>query len=421
MEIKKTNHVTTVKTTKFKTTVIKMSFSAPLNRETITHRILLANVLRNSSAKFSNRQLLSAHLEDLYGAILGVTTKKQGQLHIISFYIQVANEKFLKSAPPLFEAAVHTLSEIVMNPKLIDGKFDPEVVNQECRLLKEDIESLYDDKTSYALRQLITKMCKQERFGTNSDGYISDLKLVDGSTLVSTFESMKKDDEVKIVAIGDIEHDEVLRMIEQNFPLQNTMRSQLKSVDLEEKTFDELTLLTEAQDINQTKLNIGYRTNTRITDPDYFALLMFNAVFGGHASSKLFINVREKESLCYYCSSQLDNYKGLMYVYSGLDLQHVEKAKDIINQQLLAMTNGDITDEELDISKKVIVNAKKAALDSASGMLVDLEVQDILGITTQEFISRIEAVTATDIVKVASKIKLDTIFTLESNRKKGES
>ena len=413
MLTKTTNHITTIQTEKFKTTLIKVTFTAELTRETVTERILLANVLRNSSKNFKSKKMLSAHLEDLYGASLSVGAKKQGKSHTISFYIQVANEKFLKSAPPLFEAALKTLSEIMMNPKIVDRAFDKQVVSLESRLLKEEIESIYNDKTSYALKKMVAKMCENENFGVSGDGYVDDLANINEKTLVATYESMLNNDEVSIVVLGDVKHNDVAQLLENNFNFKSQMRTKLSAVDTEEKEIGNVTTLKEEQLVNQAKLNLGYRTNIRITDEDYFAMLVFNGVFGAFAHSKLFMQVREKESLCYYCASQLDNFKGLMYVYSGLDAIHVPKAISIIDEQLENICCGDITDEELMLAKKSIINAKRSSLDSASGMLSDLEAGLILGLTADEFVEKIANISAANVSRVAKKIKKDTIFTLE--------
>lgn len=416
MQTTKTGHITTINTTKFKTTLIKVAFNAPLDRETITPRMLLANVLRNSSQNFDSKKELSAHLEDLYGASLSVSTKKAGQIHAISFYIQVANEKFLKSAPPLFADALKTLGEIIMQPKINGDSFDAEIVALESRLLKEEIESVYDDKTTYALRQLQQKMCATEKFGVNGDGYAEDLPAITPTTLVTTYQNMIDHDEVSITIIGDVEHDNVVQMVHEHFTLKTDMRSQLLAVDPEEKNVLEVVDFTEQQLINQAKLNLGYRTSIRITDEDYFAALIFNGVFGGHANSKLFVNVREKESLCYYVGSQLDNFKGLMYVYSGLDLAQVPKAIAIIDQQLDDIRAGKVTEQELQLAKNHYINGKRSALDSASGMLADLEVSILLGLTTDEFIDNLQNVTIAQVQAVANKIEKDTTFTLEPNK-----
>jgi len=224
---------------------------------------------------------------------------------------------------------------------------------------------------------------------------------------------MIENDEIQVTVLGDVKHKEVVDLINQHFKVKNHMRNKLEAVDHEEKEINDIITLKEEQLVSQTKLNLGYRTYTRITDEDYFALLLVNGVFGAYAHSKLFMNVREKESLCYYCASQLDSFKGLMYVYSGLDLMQVPKAIEIIDQQLTDIVLGDFTEDELLLAKKSLINAKRESLDSASGMLSDLEMGLLLGLTADEFINKIQAVTRSDIQRVAKKFKKDTVFTLE--------
>ncbi|MCL2560190.1 MAG: insulinase family protein, partial [Turicibacter sp.] len=235
MQTETTGNITTINTTKFKTTLLKVAFKANLERETITSRLLLSAILRNSSSTYTSKKALNAALEDLYGASLSTSAKKQGQTHVVSFYLQISNEKFLTAAPPLFEDALKVLSEVLLNPRIENGAFNKEVVALEKRMLKEDIESIYDDKTSYALKKMVAAMCADEKFGISGDGYIEDLKNIDEKTLVSTYQSMMTGDEVQITVLGDVTHDEIVSLANQHFKVENDMRPALSAVDTEEK------------------------------------------------------------------------------------------------------------------------------------------------------------------------------------------
>ena len=416
LDIKVTDNLTTIATKKFKTTIIKMSFKSELNRENITSRVLLPSVLRNSTMKFPSKKELNAHLENLYGASLSAGGSKQGKGHVISFYVSIANEKFLHDAPNLLEEGMQLLEEVIFNPLVTDGAFNSEKVSLEKRLLKEDIEAIYDDKTSYALKKLIENMCENEAYGVQSSGYIDDLPSIDEKSLYQTYKSMLEDDAVSISVIGDIDHDQVLPKLRHHFNSVKNKSLIFDYIDREEKSIrsGEVPVITEKQNVNQMKLNIGYRTNTRIADEDYFSLLVFNGVFGGFAHSKLFMNVREKASLCYYCASRLDNFKGLMYVYSGLDANNYNKAVEIIDEQMLEMVQGRFTEKELELAKKSLINAKLESLDSAGGMLSERELAEIwdMPMTTSDFVSRVSAVTAEDVQKMAKKIEKDSVFVL---------
>lgn len=405
--------LTSIKTDKFKTNLIAVSFQSEINRETVTSRALLPYILRNATEKFPSKKEINAYLETLYGASLSTTVEKKGKTHNIKFYMSLANEKFLANREPLLEEGVELLKEVIFKPCFVDGVFKESVVEVEKRLLKEYIESIYDDKVSYALQKLVEIMCKGESFSISSIGYAEDLEKISPTTLMQTYQKMLTEDQVSFTVVGDIDHETVYEIFKKHIQFnQPTKNAQI--IDHETKEIQEVQMVKEEQEITQGKLNIGYRTNTRIGDEDYLPLLVFNGMFGGYAHSKLFMNVREKESLCYYCASRLDNYKGLMYVYSGIEIQNYEKALKIIDAQLKDMQEGQFTEKEIDLAKKSLINSKLESLDLASGMMAHEALNALLpeALTVEEWISQINAVTAEDIKRVALKIEEDAIFFL---------
>ena len=405
--------LTSIKTDKFKTNLIAVSFQSEINRETVTSRALLPYVLRNATEKFPSKKEINAYLETLYGASLSTTVEKKGKTHNIKFYMALANEKFLANREPLLEEGVELLKEVIFKPCFVDGVFKESIVDVEKRLLKEYIESIYDDKVSYALQKLVEVMCKGESFSISSIGYAEDLEKITPATLMQTYQKMLTEDQVSFTVVGDIDHETVYEIFKKHIRFnQPTKNAQI--IDHETKEIQEVQIVKEEQEITQGKLNIGYRTNTRIGDTDYLPLLVFNGMFGGYAHSKLFMNVREKESLCYYCASRLDNYKGLMYVYSGIEIQNYEKALKIIDAQLKDMQEGRFTEKEIDLAKKSLINSKLESLDLASGMMAHEALNALLPepLTVEEWISQINAVTAEDVKRVALKIEEDAIFFL---------
>lgn len=403
-----------IRTDKFKTTLVSLSFQAPIQREAVTKRSLLPYVLRNASQTYPTKKALNTYLESLYGASISGTVEKRGKTQNIKFYLSLANEKFLPGGEPLLEEGIALLKDILFNPLLVEGAFDPQVVEVEKRLMKEYLESLYDDKTSYALQQLMENMCAGEDFSIRSSGYVEDLPGIDGKDLYEAYLKMLASDSLTITIAGDIDPDQVHDLFKEHFAFRGPQRDYKQMIDRQEKEPKEVEVLTEAQDIAQGKLNIGYRTFTRIGDEDYLPLLVFNGMFGGYAHSKLFVNVREKASLCYYCASRLDNYKGLLYVYSGIEFKNYEKALEIIDQQLEDMKQGNFTDDELCLSQKSLINSKLESLDQASGMMAHESLNELLSppLSVEGWIEKVNGVTREDIIRVSGKIKKDTIYFL---------
>lgn len=405
--------LTTIKTDKFKTNLISVSFQSEINRKTVTERSLLPYVLRSATEKYPSKKEINAYLESLYGASLSTTVEKRGKTHNVKFYLSLANEKFLGNREPLLEEGVELLKEVILNPLIVNGAFKEQVVEVEKRLLKEYIESIYDDKVSYALQKLVENMCKGEVFSTNSIGYVEDLNRINGQTLMSAYQQMLNENQISITVVGDIEHEKVYEIFKNHFDFKHRSIN-LTVIDSEDKEINDIQVIKEEQDIAQGKLNIGYRTHTRIGDEDYLPLLVFNGMFGGYAHSKLFMNVREKASLCYYCASRLDNYKGVMYVYSGIESENYEKAVKIIDEQLKDMIAGNFTDKEIELAKKSLINSKLESMDQASGMMAHEALNKLLKepLTVEEWVNEVNSVTAEQIVSVAKKIKEDTIFFL---------
>ena len=405
--------LTTIKTDKFKTNLISVSFQSEIDRETVTKRSLLPYVLRSATEKYPSKKEINTYLESLYGASLSTTVEKRGKTHNIKFYLSLANEKFLGNREPLLEEGVELLKEVILRPLLINDAFKEQVVEIEKRLLKEYIESIYDDKVSYALQKLVENMCAGETFSINSIGYVEDLNQINAQSLMETYQQMLNENPVNITVVGDIDHEKVYNIFKKHFDFQHRAVN-LPVIDKEDKQIEEVKVTKEEQDIAQGKLNIGYRTYTRIGDEDYLPLLVFNAMFGGYAHSKLFINVREKESLCYYCASRLDNYKGVMYVYSGIESQNYEKALKIIDEQLKDMMSGNFTDKEMNLAKKSLINSKLESMDQASGMMAHEALNRLLPkpLTVEEWVNQVNSVTAEQIASVAKKIKEDAIFFL---------
>lgn len=405
--------LTTIKSDKFKTNLISVSFQSEINRETVTKRSLLPYVMRSATEKYPSKKELNTYLESLYGASLSTTVEKRGKTHNIKFYLSLANEKFLSHSEPLLEEGIDLLKEVLLKPCFINGAFKQQVVEVEKRLLKEYIESIYDDKVSYSLQKLVELMCQNESFSITSIGYVEDLEKITPEVLVETYQKMLTEDQISITVAGDINHDSVYNCFKKHLQF-NVPSTNAQIIDQEDKQIEEVKVVKEEQDISQGKLNIGYRTHTRIGDEDYLPLLVFNGMFGGYAHSKLFMNVREKASLCYYCASRLDNYKGLMYVYSGIEAQNYEKAIEIIKKQLQDMVDGNFTDKEIDLAKKSLINSKLESLDQASGMMAHENLNALLShpLTVEEWINEVNAVSVEDVKRVAAKIEEDAIFFL---------
>ncbi|MBB6444208.1 EF-P 5-aminopentanol modification-associated protein YfmF [Bacillus benzoevorans] len=405
-----------IPTEKYKTNTIVFKMKAPLDKEDVTKRALLANVLQSSSKTYPSTTLLRSYLDELYGATFYIDLAKKGDYHIISFTIEMANEKFLSHAEPLLQKAFAFLAEVITNPNADNSSFEQNTIENEKRSLKQRIQSVYDDKMKYSSFRLIQEMCKGEPYELYVHGIAEDVDSITGASLYEYYREAIDADELDLFVVGDVQSTEVENAVSGMFQFaertaKKAARSAVSSISEEKEVIDK-------QDVKQGKLNIGFRTNVYYGDDDYYALQVFNGIYGGFSHSKLFINVREKASLAYYAASRLESHKGLMLVMSGIDNKNYEQAVNIIKEQMKAMTAGDFTDNEIQQTKAVIKNQLLETIDTSRGVVEILYHNIVSGaqISLDDWLGEMEKVTKEDIVKVAEKIQLDTIYFLTEGR-----
>ena len=401
-----------IPTEKYKTNTIVFKMKAPLDKENVTKRALLPHVLQSNSKKFPTTSLLRSYLDELYGATFHVDLGKKGEYHVISFSMEVANEKFLSDSTPLLEKAFGFLAEVLTNPNIDGRTFNQTTMDNEKRSLKQRIQSVYDDKMKYSNFRLIQEMCKEEPYALYVHGQLEDVDSITSEILYEYYQQALAEDELDLFVVGDVKEEEVERLAANLFDFKKRTpklidrKGDLNTSDVKE--------IKEAQDVKQGKLNIGFRTNVYYGDEDYYALQLFNGIFGGFSHSKLFINVREKASLAYYVASRLESHKGLMLVMSGIDNKNYDQAVSIIKEQMKAMNAGEFTEEEINQTKAVIKNQLLETIDNARGM-VEILYHNVVSnenISLDHWIAKMDQVTKDEIIKVAGKIELDTIYFL---------
>ncbi len=266
-----------VKTNKYKTNTLVWKMKAPLNAETVTFRALLLNVLQSSTKKYPTTTALRTYLDDLYGAGFFVDLAKKGEQHIMSFSIDIANEKFLKDSTPLLQKGIDFLAEVLLNPNIENESFHQETVEKEKRILKQRIQSIYDDKMRYSNVRLVEEMCKGEPYALDANGIASKVEEITPQNLFDYYKKAISEDELHLYIIGDVNENEVKTFC-RNLQFENRTPIQLERK--EGSNVKEVKEIKEKQDVKQGKLNIGYRTNVRFGDQDYFALQVFNGIFG---------------------------------------------------------------------------------------------------------------------------------------------
>ncbi|UTR04716.1 insulinase family protein [Alkalihalobacillus sp. LMS6] len=402
-------------TDKFKTISMMLMIHAPLEEETVTARALIPHILQGGTKHYPNRKKLKQKLEDMYGATLTSDVQKKGENQVITFRLDVAAEQFLSdNSTSLFEEALSLLHELLYQPVLEKGAFLSQIVDQEKRALKQRIASIYDDKMRYANVRITEEMFKHESYRLAPYGREKDLASLTPQSLYEAYETMMERDRFDLYIIGSFAEDDIKEKVREVFTASRQLSGEMIPTTASEHVKD-VNVVHDAQKVKQGKLHLGYRTHSTFRDDDYEAARVGNALFGGFPSSKLFMNVREKESLAYYAASQIESHKGVLMVLSGIEFDKYERAVEIIQEQEQAMKNGDFTDEEVEQAKGMLLNQAFEAMDAPRG-IVELSYHEIIANhkrSIQERIENIKKVTKEDVVRAVNKWELDTIYFLK--------
>lgn len=406
---------------KFKVHSLTLGIELPLNINTVTSANLLSRVLIRGCEKYPDMKSLERKLEELYAAELTMSVNRSGEAQYLCVYTDFLSEQYTDGCDTIKEI-ISILGEVLLYPLTEDGALKSTYIQSEKKNLADDIDALINNKAKYAKSRCTEEMCRGEAYSIPSLGDKEILESVTGVELYSFHTDMLRKCRIEILYTGDSDRfDSVCEYLSSVFaPLKREYREAESSASCVIKRFAEKAReITEEMEVSQGKLTIGMRTGITNTDDDIGALIVANEIFGGSPNSKLFMNVREKMSLCYYCSSGLDAVKGLMFINAGIESQNYEIAKKAIFEQLDAVRNGDFTDEDFSSAINSLINGYKSVSDSVSSLEAWYLPRIFRGEsdTPETRINQITAVTKEDAARAAGKISADVIYFLRGMSK----
>lgn len=411
MELGQGVYLTYLPSDQFKTGFLSAQFVTPLRRETVACHALIPAVMRRGTARYPDMQRLSSALDLLYGARVEYTVRKKGENQCVGFVSSFIDDAFTPGGEKLIEPVAELIGEMILSPATKNGRFLTSYVEGEKENLKDAIRGIVNDKRDYADRRLLQEMCADEPYGVSRLGEEKDVDRISPARIESCCRSLISSSRLELFYIGSASLERVRLAIEEAFA--SLPRSDVKAPA--ETTVRpapaEPRYVTEEMDVTQGKLAMGFRCGS----DDMPAMLMANALFGGTSNSKLFLNVREKLSLCYFATSQYHRGKQLMTVSSGIETKNYQKAYDEIMAQLRAVQEGQVEDWELPGARSTLVNAFRTMKDS-QGRLEDFylgQAATAQAETPADLIAEIEQVTMDRIVAAAAQIQLDTVYFLK--------
>ena len=401
-----------IKTNKYKTNLMSVFLTSKLSRDDITKKALILTVLRRGTNNLKTQEEISKKLEELYGASFDCGIDKLGDKHVLKFYVESLNEQYLYQKEDILSQSLNILFDIVFNPLLENGVFKQEYIDEEKQNLRIIIEGQKDNKAAYATQRCIEEMYKEKPYGLYKYGYVEDLEKIDSKNLYEAYLNLIKTCKIDIFVSGDFDEKTLEEKVKSNQQISKLEPRKVEYLDEESESSNtqEENVVRENMQISQGKLNIGLD----VLSDDKSAVSVYNAILGGGANSKLFQNVREKASLAYSAGSIYIKPKSKIIIKTGIEHKNYEKALQIIKEQIDDMKNGKFSDEDIQHAKELIIASFKAMQDEQDseisfyfGREIQKESKDI-----DKQIKEVSEVTKQNIVDVANKIKINTIFFL---------
>lgn len=402
-----------MQTDKFKTACFSVNLLRPHCRQTAAADALVPSVLLRATERYPDIRSISMRLDELYGTSVGTMVRRKGEVKLLGFYVDFTDDKFLPDGEAIFPAVTDFLEQLLFHPLTEDGCFCAKNVEGEKQNLINAIEAEMNDKRAYATRRMLAQMCRDEAYGTPRLGYAEDVRAITPQSLWAHYQDVLRTSRIEIFYAGRYSPEEAAAQFKKVFS--RPRGAEFAAVQtVVRRTADAVNEFSEALDVTQGKLVIGLRTGVTVSEPDYPALLLLNAVFGGSVTSKLFRNVREKRSLCYYASSLLEKFKGLMVVSSGVAFENYETAKQAILRELDACKNGEFTAEEIGQARDYLRFSLRSTMDSPARLdefYIGSAVADCDDLPV--LLEKLDALTADDLCRAAQKLSLDTIYFLK--------
>ena len=401
-----------IKTDLFKTITMKVMFHTPIIKEDITKRNILSDILLTSSRKYATRRDLNIKSEELYAADIYTSNQRIGNYITTSFILQTLNDKYTEDGN--FASSVEFLHEIIFNPDLIDNKFKDEKLELVKSNAKIALESIKENSANYSIIRLKEEYDNKSSVSYRMTGYLDDLEKINTQNLYDYYEKMIENDYVDIFVIGNINIKELLLIIKKYFKFRK-VKKRKKSYELDyHLPRKKVKTIKEVTSNNQAKLAIALSISKLKDFDKKYSLLILNIILGGTADSKLFKEVREKNSLCYTIRSSYSRLDNLMIISAGIDNINYDKVLDLINKILDDIKKGKFNESDISVAKEYYNSLTESIVESPARLINESFSEKILGVDSLEKRKEnINKITKKDIIRVSKKLNIDTIFLLE--------
>lgn len=403
-------------TRKFKTVTLKLFLRGDLEAGVASEVAALPFVLRRGTAQIPSLRGLSRALEALFGASLDPNLDKVGEEQVLSFTLRLLGDRFLPEGTAILAEGVALMRDLICDPaRDAAGHLRAEEVEQEKEKIRRRIEALIDDKGAYASERCIARMCHDEPYSVFEFGSLDDLPGLDGAKLEARRRALVERAPLDIYAVGAFEPEALQALVSAAFAGLRGEPARLRGTTPNPAPREPQELSERVGALKQSKLCIGLRSARSLEDTGFWELLVATGVLGGFPHSKLFRNVREAEGLCYHASASLEQFKGLVFMYAGVEPENAQRARDACLEQLAALRRGEVSDEELESTQAGFRQAYRGVLDQPSGLINFDYLSGLRGarLLPPDAIAALMRVDKAGVQAAAESLWLDTVYLLE--------
>ena len=402
-----------IQATRFKQGCLTMQFLRPMNSQEAGINALIPAILLRGCREYPDLKRITERLDDLYGASVGTLVRRIGDYQTTGFYCGFIEDRFAMGGDEILRPMVELAAQLLLEPICEEGGFSRDFTESEKRNLISAIESERSNKGAYAASKLLKLMCQRDSFGVGRLGEISAIQEIDHVSAWAHYQKVLAESPVELFYVGSAPMETVASLLKPVF-----QRIERKFVPLPAQTgyhYSPGATQTEVQQVAQAHLSMGFVTPITNQDERFAAMQVCNNLFGGGMTSKLFMQVREKMSLCYAIGSGYYGSKGILTVNAGIDANQEEAVKEAVVHQLAACKNGEISESELAAAKESLLSGLRAVYDSPGAMEGFFSTAAISGLnrTPQVYSAQIRAVTARDVARAAATLQHHSTFFLK--------
>ena len=399
--------------TRFKQGALSFQIIRPMCRQEVALNALIPTVLLRGTVRHPDLRSITLRLDDLYGAAVGATVRRVGDYQTTGLTCGFIEDRFALPGDRVLEPMLDFLRELLLEPVLENGGFDRDFVESEKKNLIATIESELNDKRAYAMNRMLRVMCKADSYGVPRLGTVEDVAAITPVDAYNHYRSILETSRIDIFYVGSAPAETVAALL---MPIFKEIRRDYQPLAGQTAFCDAGGEdIVEKLDVAQGKLCMGYVTPITNRDPRFAAMQVANTIFGAGMTSKLFMNVREKLSLCYSIGSSYYGAKGLVTLSAGIDFAKEQLTREEIARQLEALRSGDITEEELCSAKEALLSSLRSTHDAPGSIEGYYATSALSGLnmTPEQYMQAIEAVTAQQAADAAKELRLHTTYFLK--------